>query len=341
MAFNTNLAGALVFLAFYFLVGVFALVRKILRLKIFILSHSILPLLLLIAIFGKFVTKSAAVGGGLGVFSGTNFTRIAIEFVKIASFATIPQNVIVGVGLFTILTLGFIKYFSEKNKFTKNFVYLTLSLLFLSYLFFASNKGWKDWHTVYLPPLLFISTILMLLALPRKIGLLILGIIFIFQASIFLQRYKEYLNIKDDPGLLSNQIKAIDWVYENSENQGFKVYNYTDTFYEYPYQYLFWWYGLKKYGYLPEEYSNFPLSHKELYVPGYNYYLEPKRGGDRIKFLIIQSDTNGENNKDWILKFRNFTELVDSTQIGKIKVEKYYAKKDAPNIYCIWWNQCK
>jgi hypothetical protein len=225
--------------------------------------------------------------------------------------------------------------------FAQKFIFLSLGLAAVSLLFFSIwSAHFRSWQVVYLPPLLFISLILMLWSFPKKLGVPLLLVVLGINFFNFRAQYQDYLAPSPNPSLLSNQLKAIDWIYKKSENLGFRAYNYTDTFYDYPYQYLFWWYGLRQYGYLPDEYANYPLSPKELYVPGNTHYLEPKRSGEKTSFLIIQADTNGESNKDWLEKFRGYFNLTDSTQIGNLKIEKYTRKHDSPNDPCIWWNNC-
>ncbi len=135
-------------------------------------------------------------------------------------------------------------------------------------------------------------------------------------------RYIDHFRYSPDSSMLYNEISVLDWIYTHNDEDGFNVYTYTDTFYDYPYQYLFWWYGRKKYGFMPCEYSNFPLSHKEVYVPNYLNYNEPQLGCNRLRFLIIQSDTNGQSNEDWIADFQKSTKLLENITIGSIEVEK-------------------
>ena len=224
--------------------------------------------------------------------------------------------------------------------FSKSFIFLSLVLLLVSFLFFSWNPHYRSWQTAYLPPLLFVSLILMLSSFPKKLGIPLLAILLLANLLNFGRKYQEYTASSNNPSLLYNQLTIVNWIYAQAENQGFRVYNYTDTFYDYPYQYLFYWHGFKKYGYLPDEYANYPLSPKELYVPGVSYYSEPKRSGEKTSFLIIQATTNGETNSNWLEKFRENFNLVSSTQVGEIKVEKYERKHDAPNDPCIWWQRC-
>ncbi len=230
---------------------------------------------------------------------------------------------------------------ARKLDFTQKFIFLSLGLSLVSFLFFLlGSSHYRSWQVAYLPPLLLIAVILALLALPKHLRAFTLIIVFVFNLLYFSQQYHSYLTPSPNPGLLFNQLAAVDWIYTQAENQGFRVYNYTDTFYDYPYQYLFYWHGLKKYGYLPDEYANYPLSPKELYVPGYLNYQEPKRSGEKTSLLIIQAATNGEANADWLEKFREHFNLINSTQIGDIRIEKYTRKHNAPNDPCLWWNNC-
>jgi hypothetical protein len=345
LALNSHLAAAMVLLIAFITVGIWGVRQKIIPFKQYLITSLAIPSVAVIIILRQLIKTFIHTQAlnlqptGQGTFSGTSISQMSTEFVKIIGSATIPQSTILGFLLFVLVLYLFIQN-RKTNPTIRNFVYLTLLLTSISFIFFASNKGWRSWHTAYLPPLLFISTILMLTQIPKKIAASFLILVVLLQIINFQKRFFNYISPSDNPSVLYNQLKAIDWIYQNSEEQGFSAYNYTDTFYDFPYQYLFWWYGLEKYDYLPCEYSNFPLSAKELYVPGYDHYLEPRRGCDRLKFLIIQSDTNGEDNEKWIEKFRNYNNLVDSTSVGDILIEKYYVKPGSPNDFCLWWGRC-
>ncbi len=307
LAFNVEVAGATSLL-------IFLITVYLLRSKRKVLIFSFLALLI-VAI--KMLTLVSS-----NVFIGTNFLQMFQEFIKIIGRTTIPQQIYLGAILFLILNVIFV-YQKKKNNFVKNFIYLSLVLTLTSYLFFSSNHGWRDWHTVYLAPLLFINVLLILSQIPKKFSIPLFLLIMSLQILNFSHNYQEYLNIKDDNGILSNQLKIMDWIYSKSEGNGFNVYTYTNTFYDYNYQYLFGWYGKSKYGFYPCEYSNFPPSHKELYIPGWQHYVEPKLGCDKFRFLIVESDTNGESNSDWITEFRIEHHFVEKVTIGKTVVEKY------------------
>lgn len=335
LGFNTELAGTFAFLIFYILFGVWAVRKKKLNWRDLFIFGLAIPILGGLKILNDFANQpiGSKVNSGLGVFAGLNFVAIAQEFVKMIGGAVIPQLPIIGFLIAVLIILVFIFFTKSKNKFVKNFSYLTFVLVFVSYLFFSSNQGWRSWHTVYISPLILTTMLLICFELSKasysvvkKTGKVFIVIILFLQILFFKQNYIDYLKPSDNSSLLSNQMGVLDWIYTNSEGNGFNAYTYTNTFYDYPYQYLFTWYGGSKYGFLPCEYSNFPFSHKELYVPGWEHYTEPKLGCDKFRFLIIESDTNGEDNKNWIDEFRIENHFVARTKIGDTVIEKYKAR---------------
>lgn len=56
-----------------------------------------------------------------------------------------------------------------------------------------------------------------------------------------------------DASVYRNQLQVIDYVYQQAHYAKFKYIVYTPPVYDYTYQYLFQWYGRKKYGYVPEK----------------------------------------------------------------------------------------
>ncbi len=333
-AFNTEVAGAIVFLITFILVGFWGYLKKILSLKAYLVSAFVIPAIgiarMVYETLFAFLKSGSVLGAstGLGVASSTSFKGVLEQFGKIVTEAIIPDNLLVSFGVILLIVFLLIITKTKLKKSIIRFFGLTVVIGAVSYLFFASNKGYRDWHTVYLTPLIFITTLLFVLSLPKKIGLFVLAIIMFFQIKNFYFRYSDYLKPTGNSSLFANELRVVDLIYKNSENNGFSVYTYTDTFYDYTYQYLFSWYGRNKYGFYPCEYSNFPNSDKSLYIPGYGHYTEPKLGCDKLRFLIIESNTNGEKNKDWIKEFGLETRLLDTMEVGKTKIEKRSVRKD-------------
>jgi len=58
--------------------------------------------------------------------------------------------------------------------------------------------------------------------------------------------------------LLSLESLTVCRVYQQADGQGFNLYSYIPSVYDYPNQHVFWWYGTKKYGYQPADVSYLP-----------------------------------------------------------------------------------
>jgi hypothetical protein len=69
-----------------------------------------------------------------------------------------------------------------------------------------------------------------------------------------------------DASVYRNQLAVIDYIYEEASGESFKYVVYTPPLHDYTYQYLFKWYGAKKYNYSPE----------------FNY--------DKLSFFILEPD---------------------------------------------------
>lgn len=118
--------------------------------------------------------------------------------------------------------------------------------------------------------------------------------------------------------ILKEELKAVDFVYQESGGKNFKVYTYIPSVYDWPYQYLFWWYGLRKYGFLPEEYAYLP--NKPEYVPGKEKITSRSRlTSSGLIFLIRESDQIGQRHL-WENTFKDL-ELLDSAQVGSVEIE--------------------
>ncbi len=120
-----------------------------------------------------------------------------------------------------------------------------------------------------------------------------------------------------DPSLYKNEIAAIDYVYQKGGGQNFKVYIYLPSVYDYPYQYLFWWYGQKKYGYVPGEYVYSP--NKPSYIPSQERFQGEKGNFSGLVFLIKEPDRI-EMRQAWENDFKDM-EFISKEMLGSIEVE--------------------
>lgn len=356
LAFNAEVAGAAAMLIFYILVGACGYFKQKIGIKIYLVAAFFIPSIFLLKIvyeFGKVYWKHRSLPEStMQTFGGVNYFRVGVAFLEIVRDATIPQSMVLGVLVFlAVLGLYFWKGKGNRGRgreFVNYYVVLCLVLYLVSLLFLGMSRGFRDWHDIFLPPLLFVSVLLMLFSSWGELRGLkvryykwaccVFGIvILISQFWLFQERYREYLKPSDDPGLLINQIKVVDWVYQSAENDGFNAYVYTPNKHDDHYQYVFWWYARQTYRYLPCEYSYQRAAIKYLYIPSAGEYSEPKLGCDRHVFLIMEPfdfaqdkpfEAQGKPDfEKWYEEARVGTYLVEEKLIGRVKVEKRRYKK--------------
>lgn len=329
LSFHTELAGAFALAVFYFLTGVVFLRRRLVSIKGFLLAIVLVFLFFTANIiydfqndFSQFWALRRMVLGEERVFGQSQLGRIGAEFLVMAGNSVFPQKGVVGLAGFLLVLLLFWKKngFFLKD-FTSRFVVLVLGYTALSFLVFGSNTGWRIWHTVALPPLLFGAILLMVASLPKPARYALLFFILGAQAVFFVGLYRHFLEPISDQSILKNELAAIDRVYQEAGGEGFYVYNYLPSVRDYSHQYLFWWYGKKKYGYLPCEYGRYP-GVPAFFVPGHEYYQSPKKACANLRFLIMEPDDNSFIKERWISGVTAKTRLLRAWKIGEIRVEK-------------------
>ncbi len=313
LAYNTHVLGAAVMLGVWIVFGLWGLRKGLADIRV------LGGVLLLLIIFGLgFVPKAMVLFSGSGQLQTGGFVQVGQGIMEIVGRSVAPQDW--RVGLFFALALTTLFFRGIKRGMEVKFVCITALFIFFSFIIVGFGKIYRDWYLVSLPTLAFISVALMLFKL-GKWGRVLFALIIILQVSYFTNRYSENLKLSDDKSILANQIKVVDKVYEMAHNDGFAVYTYTDSFLDYHSQYLIWWMGTNQYKYLPCEYGILPYTDK-VYVPGWTKYNEPTKWCDRYRFLIVESDTNGETNADWIDKYRQITDLVEEARVGNVAIEK-------------------
>lgn len=326
LSFHTELASFPPLFILYAVVVVVSFWKKRFHLRSFLIGLGVLILFFLPHIFTELrddFPQTKAIANHLGsennVLGGTNFDFVARTFLQLTGVSILPHISVAGLGLFVIFaTIFFIRH---SYGFRFFFVLLSLFLWGVSFVWFGSNKGWQEWHTVYIPVIIFLSFLLILSSFPLSIRLLVLLPVIVSQTIFFSTKYTENFFPSTDASLLVNELAAVDWVYQKSQGQGVYVYSYLPSVYDYPYQYLFWWYGRKRYGYVPCEYSTYP-GIADIFVPGVDFYQEPKRICSNQRFLIVEPDKNEYLRQKWLEGVRKKTKLIEETKIGTITIEK-------------------
>lgn len=151
----------------------------------------------------------------------------------------------------------------------------------------------------------------------KQIPIISLFIIFFALANIFNFFLNDFGKTNMDPSLYKNEITAIDYVYQKAEGKNFKAYIYLPSVYDYPYQYLFWWYGKKTYGYIPGEYAYSP--NKPQYIPSQDKFQGIKNNFSGLVFLIKEPNRN-YTRFGWEADYKDM-QFISKEMVGPLEVE--------------------
>jgi hypothetical protein len=225
--------------------------------------------------------------------------------------------------IFFVWVLSLIK---NKNWHSDLLIPVLLSYIFIPFIgYVILPVTVNSWHlggivaaSILLSGLL-ISKIFSLSIVGKVVGLILLVMFTHHSLNNILNYLKDSKLPNNDPALYKNEIMAIDYIFQRADGQNFKIYTYMPSIIDYPYQYLFWWRGLHKYGYVPKEYAyaqNVPtyIENKEKLPNGDN---PPYEG---LVFLLKQPDTRGDGHL-WENQFKIW-ELKSIQKIGPYIIEE-------------------
>ncbi len=208
--------------------------------------------------------------------------------------------------------------------FIVSFSFILLSFIFILFYRFVIY----DWYLTGLyVPFVFIISIFFTLTLRLrnlliKLASILTLVILLFSAYSYQLRFFPKSSSKDR-SILANELADIDWVYKNADGQGFKAYNYVPAVYDFNYQYLYWWYGTKKYGYQPFSVSY--LDNVPQYIPDNNLFWHHKRSlsSKYPIFLIIEQNIgNPQFLYAWRGNFTKYCSVKSKNFIWSTKVEE-------------------
>ncbi len=249
------------------------------------------------------------------------FSTVWDSFFSVFSATLMNQKLL----LWAILILAFpiFKNFFSRNK--KEIIAIIASLFilvpFIGYLIIPVSVN--AWHLGAESAALLILVAFMLsyswrISFFGKLFSMILSILLIFYSLLnIVNYYKERTSPDMDPSSYKNEIAAIDYVYKKAQGANFKVYTYLPSVYDYPYQYLFWWYGRKMYGYVPGEYRYLP--NRPQYIPRQDKFEGRKDNFSGLVFLIKEPDRN-YTRSGWEGELINF-KAGEKEMVGPIEIE--------------------
>jgi len=211
----------------------------------------------------------------------------------------LPPNTIMQLFALSLLVFIFIvikkKAHTEANRvWLLSFCFVVFTAIF--YLLFPQKL--KGWYTLGLsiPLAIFLSSFLNYLYENKsKLLKVITMIILISTVYYSVKSQTDYLRDvaskpSNDPSNLQNEITDLNWVYQEAAGQGFNLYSYIPSVYDYPNQHVFWWYGTQKYGYQPSDISYLP-NQPEYIIKGDLAWTKRKSlSENQLTFLIIEKD---------------------------------------------------
>ncbi len=227
-------------------------------------------------------------GQFVGGSKSSNFLSLFAEFLE-KRWETFylnfwPQNKTIGslIGIFAVL---FIIYEIFKDKRTRQRNLFILLWFFSPAIMFILGQHNAPWFYIGRPAsAILIGSYLISKIRPKLIVALIL--VFIIGANLFAtgdSHGKGQTLLEPDPSaIMSDQIRAIDYTYQNSNGQAFEINTLTNPLYvNAVWGYQYYWYGQNRYGYLPSFTGG-----DQLYP--YNTLLKPK-GKEKYLYLIMDT----------------------------------------------------
>ena len=264
--------------------------------------------------FDIFARLQSLVGSFFGVFLATLMNHRTLSLILILLFIPIITKIIKQKSFDKIALISFLYIF----------------IPFLGYLFLPVTIN--TWHlggpaTASIILIGFLLKKLWEYNLIGKAITLVLYIIIFWYSVFSIGKFFFYdrFIVNADPSLYKSQISVIDYIYKQANGENFKVYVYMPSIIDYPYQYLFWWYGNKKYGYIPYEYAYAPnkpeyVSNKQSFSLSKDKSLGSKDNYKGLVFLIKEPNRGANFKSGWEADYR-FMQLISSEKLGNIDVE--------------------
>jgi len=203
--------------------------------------------------------------------------------------------------LFAIFTAAGIWYvWQEKDSVKKLFsLYLVLSpfLLFAVFLLYMWPM-WEWWILELSVIYLLLGSIIIDFLLKEKVWkFAAFAVLFLFGIYYVQQTYAYYTKDLYDFGgteKIKGKLQALDYIYHDAQGKPFGEFAFTPPVYTYDTDYLFWWYGQRKYHYIPYQEKKgtvYLLIEKDPEKPwSYNGWLETViKTGTVIKTVTLPS----------------------------------------------------
>lgn len=172
---------------------------------------------------------------------------------------------------------------AKKLKSYERFFFVACFIVVVVFLIGTSFFSWAIWghYLVGLPVFYLLSFAIVLDVIWKKLKylsftMLIILLWFMINPIQIVSDAQRPL-WEGNAAVYRNQVAVIDYIYNQAKGKKFNEIVYTPSVHDFPYQYLFSWYGKNKYGYVPS------------------------MGKEKLFFVTIEQDPGQENRiKDWL-----------------------------------------
>lgn len=226
-------------------------------------------------------------------FSSLFYSRIKFIFDNFSQTIALGNNMLAAIFIVLVLVGIFLNYKNANNLIKK--ITLTSFIILSSFIVGLTFFGHDLWphYIVGLPIVYLFLFSVSLFLIHENFGRKWIIILFIF--GIIISNFNPISQIQSfskpvwvgNASVYRNQLEAIDYVYSQASGKDFKFIVYTPPLFDYTYRYLFPWYGMKKYNYLPT---------KSTKDATFSFFIiEPDPGyEDRPKLWLKNRENNGK-----------------------------------------------
>lgn len=214
-----------------------------------------------------------------------------LTYLDFFSNTFLPTRGYIELFLLIFIIVVVLLFYKKAQRIIKDFILTSIIIISVFFIgtFVFSHALWPHYF-VGLPVvyvfLLSISLYLLFKNIKNYfISVLILIVFFIinFSSFSFVKNFQKPL-WEGDASVYRNQLAVVDYIYKDAKGKIFKYELYTPPVFDNTYQYLFRWYGVKKYGYIPVKKASI------MY-----FIIEPDEGyPDRPKWWLEAREKDGE-----------------------------------------------
>jgi hypothetical protein len=210
----------------------------------------------------------------------------------------LPENLVFIIFTVAVIALAILIFrHSLKDKILQLGSFSILFILFSAIFYLLFPQILKEWYILGLSvPIIFIpATLATALIGSKKPVFQLMALFFVFGTLLYTIKAQTFYiqnnpSPSNDRSNLKNELTAIEWVYQNAQGKGFKVYSYLPSVYDFPYNHLFWWYGTSKYGYQPFDTAYLPNQPEYIKDVSKLWTKKKELATDSPTFLIIEDD---------------------------------------------------